>query len=190
MTDISAWKPPKKEPTVHTIYRICDKNPNTQTGIDKLVCLQNYLKRVTDKNIIFIADNCSAGLIKTLQEIGHPVHETNLGNSKSFSYALDLVKNIDDDDIVYMVEDDYLHSDTHIIPRLVEGLDTADWVTLYDHPDKYLDNGPNPYVNQGSEPTRVYLSESNHWKETNSTTMTFATKAATIKKYSDTMKNT
>ena len=55
--------------------------------------------------------------------------------------------------------------------------------SLYDHPDKYLvpSKGGNPYCDGGAENTRVYLSESTHWKITNSTTMTFASTIKTLK---------
>ena len=59
----------------------------------------------------------------------------------------------------------------------------ASFVALYDHPDKYLDpsKGGNPYCQGGAEDTRVYLSDSIHWKITNSTTMTFAAKVSTLR---------
>jgi hypothetical protein len=60
----------------------------------------------------------------------------------------------------------------------------ASFISLYDHPDKYLDpsEGGNPYCVGGAEDTRVYLTDSCHWKLTNSTTMTFASKVSTLKR--------
>jgi outer membrane scaffolding protein for murein synthesis (MipA/OmpV family) len=60
----------------------------------------------------------------------------------------------------------------------------ASFVSLYDHPDKYLppSQGGNPYCEGGAEDTRVYLTKSTHWKITNSTTMTFAATVSTLKK--------
>jgi hypothetical protein len=90
----------------------------------------------------------------------------------------------DDDEIVYFVENDYLHKQDS--PNILqEGFILgASFVALYDHPDKYLSpqNGGNPYCEGGAEDTRVYLTNSCHWKITNSTTMTFASKVSTLKR--------
>ena len=40
----------------------------------------------------------------------------------------------------------------------------------------------NPYCKGGAEDTRVYKTDSVHWKITNSTTMTFASKVSTLKR--------
>ncbi len=87
-----------------------------------------------------------------------------------------------DDVIVYLVEDDYLHrGDAAKI--LGDGIRLGfDYVTLYDHPDKYLDNGPNDLVKGGAEDTRLYLGKHCHWKLTNSTTMTFACRLGTLRR--------
>ena len=44
------------------------------------------------------------------------------------------------------------------------------------------ERGGNPYCEGGAEDTRVYLTSSSHWKITNSTTMTFASKVSTLKR--------
>jgi hypothetical protein len=101
----------------------------------------------------------------------------------TFNLALDEALQYGDDEVVYFLENDYLHkpgSDK----VLLEGFNLgASFVSLYDHPDKYLSpsQGGNPYCEGGAEDTRVYLSESCHWKITNSTTMTFAAKVSTLK---------
>lgn len=48
---------------------------------------------------------------------------------------------------------------------------------------KYLnsENGGNPQIRENGEKSLVLLTPSRHWKYTNSTTMTFATKLKTLK---------
>ena len=105
---------------------------------------------------------------------------TSLGNSQSFLFAMNYaLSNFREDDAVYFLECDYLHlpSSSYI---LEEGLTISDYVTGYDHPDKYINGGPNPYILEGGEQTRVLLTKSSHWKLTNSTTMTFLVKIKTL----------
>jgi hypothetical protein len=88
---------------------------------------------------------------------------------------------------VYFLENDYLHAPGSE-KILEEGFELgAEFVSLYDHPDKYID-GVNPHVEGGGEVTKVFLSTSCHWKLTNSTTMTFAAKVSTLKKYEATLR--
>jgi hypothetical protein len=91
-----------------------------------------------------------------------------------FDYAL---KTFKDNDVVYFLEDDYLH-----LPgsenAILEGISIADYVSLYDHNDKYIpgSEGGNPFIDtDGGEVTKVFVTKSKHWRLTNSTTMTFAT---------------
>jgi len=102
----------------------------------------------------------------------------------TFNLALDEALQSPDNEIIYFIENDYLHKpNSGVIFK--EGFDLgASFVSLYDHPDKYIgvDQGGNPYFEGGAEDTRVYLTNSCHWKITNSTTMTFAAKVSTLKR--------
>jgi len=103
---------------------------------------------------------------------------TNAGSSAgSFRLVMEEALKLDDDEIVYFCEDDYAH-----LPNsrevLLEGLERADYVTLYNHPDKYIpaSKGGNPLIgDDGAEQTKVFVTASSYWMMTNSTTMTFAT---------------
>jgi hypothetical protein len=129
----------------------------------------------------FIFDNCRSNLIDESQ-----AHITKLGNGGSFQFALDLALRYDDSHYVYFIEDDYLHKpEAHKI--LLEGLDKFDgFITLYDHPDKYDSRKINHLVQvrdgNAGEVTSLYLTNSCHWKITNSTTMTFAARVGNIRK--------
>ena len=155
--------------------------------VSKQVCLQNFLETfaVHSDGIHVIADAVTDEtydwLLALLPE-GQITRTEFRSGSATFSLATELATRWAPQTPIYLVEDDYLHE--RAAPEvLLEGLTLgADFVTLYDHPDKYLEpaDGGNPECAGGAERTRVYLSKSCHWKETNSTTMTFATTAGTL----------
>ena len=65
---------------------------------------------------------------------------TEKGNgAATFNLALDEALMYDDDEIVYFIENDYLHKpgSEEVIKEAFEL--GASFVSLYDHPDKYID---------------------------------------------------
>ena len=177
------------------IYRISDAGYNKvkPAYINNELCLKNATEVFKDAEWLVIADNVSEPTENMIRKyvaedcikwvsVGH--------GAGTFNLALDEALTYDDDEIVYFIENDYLHK-PNSQKILEEGFELgAPFVALYDHPDKYLDpsRGGNPYSQGGAEDTRVYLSDSVHWKITNSTTMTFAAKVSTLKKYEDTLR--
>jgi hypothetical protein len=144
-------------------------------------CLKNFV-RVFNKHIndiIVIADNPSDELLDDIKKY-IPINNiviVKIGNGAgTFNTALDIALTFDDNEVVYFVENDYLHregSDT----ILMEGINMgAHFVSLYDHPDKYINAAKG-----GGEITKLFLSSNSHWKITGSTTMTFASKVSTLK---------
>lgn len=172
------------------IYRISDAGyskvkPNYVTNEN---CLKNFcnvfFNYIYDINVI--ADNCSDNTLKMIHKYIDPIniHKTSEGSgAQTFNIALDKALKYDDEEIVYFVENDYIHKPGSE-KVIKEGIELgASFVTLYDHPDKFLDpsRGGNKYCQGGAEDTRVYLTQSSHWKITNSTTMTFAAKVKTLR---------
>lgn len=173
----------------YIFYRITSKTNEKPrvAGFTKLGCLENMLKIFSDFKVICLADNCDSSVLALLRSKNfYRLTETRLGNSGSFNHLLlRELPNIDDEDLIYFVEDDYLH--TTIAPILIqEGLREFDYVTLYDHPDKYGDfkGRRNPFVPGGrlSEKTQIIRIGSRVWRTTNSTTMTFASYAKTVRR--------
>ena len=172
------------------IYRISDSGYSKVKPkyINNRNCLWNAVnifQGVDFKDWTVIADNVSEETDVIIQSYipRERIDYVSVGHGAgTFNLALDKALTFNDNEIVYFIENDYLH-----LPgskRIIEeGLDEigADFVSLYDHPDKYID-GANPYVQGGGEMTRVMLSTSSHWKVTNSTTMTFASKVKTLRK--------
>ncbi len=169
------------------IYRISDTGYNKvkPSYIGNETCLRNAIEMFPwfEHNWTVLADNISEETRVMIQKYISEkfITDVSVGHGAgTFNLALDEALTYDDNEIVYFLENDYLHKQNSS-KVLLEGFNVGyDYVALYDHPDKYID-GANPYVEDGGEVTRVMLSESCHWKITNSTTMTFAAKVKTLR---------
>ena len=187
-------------------YRL--SNPSATAGgqkekistFDKIKCLRNAVREFGKENITIIGDRLSPQFKQLIQEMkDHDVVknggdkapyydlrliEVNYGSGAgTYRYALDLaIEENKDQDVVYLLEDDFLHK-KGAKNALLEGCRYEQYTTVYDHPDKYLDanRGGNPHVANGGEATRLMWSGNYHWKITNSTVFTFATKIGRLK---------
>jgi len=180
------------------IYRISDVGYNKvkPSYINNENCLKNALEVFPwikyDWSII--ADNISEKTNDMIQKYipRDYINYVSVGHGAgTFNLALDEALQSPNDEMIYFLENDYLHkpgSDK----ILKEGFELgASFISLYDHPDKYMspEQGGNPYCEGGAEDTRVYLTNSCHWKITNSTTMTFASKVSTLKQVEPILRN-
>lgn len=114
---------------------------------------------------------------------GHEVIEFSGGSDHaSFDFLLETVvtKDLDADTIVYLVEDDYLHRPgwENILIDAFKSFN-VDYVTLYDHPDKYFA----PMYNDLQ--SKLLVGGLSHWRSTPSTCNTYAGKMSTFKKHWD-----
>lgn len=165
------------------IYRISDTGYNKvkPSYINNENCLKNASQVFHNYDWIVIADNVSEETLKMILKYQTNIVKVKVGHGAgTFNLALTEALKFNDDEVVYFLENDYLHKPGSN-DILLEGFSIgSDYVALYDHPDKYI-NGANPFVESGGEVTRVMLSKSCHWKMTNSTTMTFASKVKTLR---------
>jgi hypothetical protein len=133
-----------------------------------------FADNVTDDLYEFFTDNYDSSKI----------FRTSLGNYGALLHVLRFaIQNFKDDDSIYVCEDDYVYL-PNALDIINEGLQICHYSSGYDHPDKYInriDGGPNPYISNGGEVTRVVVTQHSHWKHTNSLCMTFATKLKTLK---------
>lgn len=178
-------------------YRISDAGykKNKPDYINNESCLKNFTRVFSEyiDNIFVTADNVSDDtyrmICKYIKE--QNINKVSVGHGAgTFNLTLDQALQEDDSEIIYFVENDYMHRDGS--PNaIVEGLGLGfPYLTLYDHPDKYLDPrlGGNHFCQGGAENTRVYRTYSCHWKITNSTTMTFAARVSDLKTDEDIMR--
>lgn len=169
------------------LYRISSQGyPKLKINtINKFDCLRNLLETFQDWTFICVADNCDSELLSKLSSYKFDsFYQTSLGNPGSFWRLYEEgLKIANEEDLIYFVEDDYIHLPE--APKgIEEGLQFFDYVTLYDHPDKYhsVNRALNPYtkINKFSEPTEIHKGEKFLWRTTNSTTMSFAVKGRAL----------
>ena len=82
----------------------------------------------------------------------------------------------DDNDIIYLVEDDYMHISGWpiVLQNVYDMYDGVDYVSLYDHPDKYTQR----YQGLSSQ---ILVSNYCHWRTVPSSCGTFAGRVRTFK---------
>lgn len=170
------------------IYRISEEsagyNKAKPTYVNNINCLTNFCSVFGTDGLYIYADNTSNETDEMIKHVSglNPI-KTSLGSSaQSFRnvYEWTLNQPFSDNDIIYYIESDYIHK-PYSKDVLIEGIEMGtDIVTLYDHPDRYIDakDGGNPEIENGGEITQVFKTKYCWWKLSNSTTMTFA---ATIK---------
>jgi len=187
-------------------YRISDNSYKKEKlpGADKELCLRNCLetfksdwdqprkKTLTDTwrpeppRFRILADNIQSVetrqmLEKITAEYEVPVRYTNKGNAGSLIWSIrNAIDELPPYSIVYFIEDDYLHrKDADLREGFTVSVgpdESVDYVSLFDHPDKYSS------LYKNGEYCRIFKSVcGNYWKSTQSTTMTFASSVYTLK---------
>jgi SAM-dependent methyltransferase len=122
--------------------------------------------------------DCIADLVRHFGGHIRVLRDGGDGNSACFLGALRYaLAEYDDDDVVYFVEDDYLHAPGALAAlraAFAAGGPPAEYATLYDHPDKYTGSPP---------PARLWVAAGGgHWREAPSTTCTFAARVRTVRR--------
>lgn len=171
------------------IYRISDAGYNKVKPdyVNNETCLKNFVNVFSNQDLYIIADNCSEPTIDMINRYIDPsnIEKVSVGDGAgTFNLALDKALEWEDDEIVYFVENDYIHLQGS--PQILEeGFKLgAPYMTLYLHPDKFIppSQGGNPEVDEdGGYLTRIYRGETQLFGMFNSTTMTFAAKVKTLK---------
>jgi len=151
------------------------KIPSRPDWFDKWQCLENFTNIFKNHDISIIADGLNDITWNKLFNLysNYDLHRTAFGsNAGSFLYSLDLSLKLHPDDMIYFVEDDYVHHEGSDI-ILEQGLSISPYVSLYDHPDKYWGDNAQKMAN-------LFMTEDVHWRTTESTTMTFASKVSIL----------
>ena len=184
----------RKVKDFYVFYRISDNGTSNSVKLDfatKINCLKNALNVFNSAKFFIYIDNVIENTKKEIHKLSKKFDNVTIidlncgGNSKSFRVVYEKALTLDDDDFVYLLEDDYIHLDgsMDLLKEFAER-NYTDYVTLYDHPDKYEECGVgvNPYCKEFGEKTILFMTQSHHWKITNSTTMTFGSFVDVLKR--------
>jgi hypothetical protein len=178
------------------IYRISDAGYSKVKPdyITNEACLANAAKVFKDADWSIIADNVSketSNMIEKYKSKDHIYYVSEGNGAATFNLALDEALTYSDDEVVYFIENDYVHlpNSSKIIK---EGIKLgAPYITLYLHPDKFIppQNGGNPEVDRdGGYTTKIYRGETELFGMFNSTTMTFASTVKNLKEDENTIR--
>lgn len=172
------------------IYRISDTGYNKikPPYINNENCLKNALQAFpeSENEWLIIADDYSVFTHNMVKEhYKGKIKHVKVGHGAgTFNIALHEALKLDDDYVVYFIENDYLHRPGSK-EVLMEGIELgAPFMTLYLHPDKFIspERGGNPEVDtDGGYLTKIYKGETQLFAMFNSTTMTFAAPVSVLK---------
>jgi len=137
-------------------------------------CFINFLSTIPGMELHIIYDNTRGSLennwINNYQNFG-TIHQIQGGSmmkaaQEMYKIAKELSSDMEDGDLFYFLENDYLHTPDWInkVTNLYETykLDGG-YVSLYDHPDKYFEQVyPNLFC-------QLLATETHHWRNTPST---------------------
>ena len=166
----------------HCFFSAASAHKKRSAYFSREKCLRNLLQTLdqTRTNLTFLLDIAKGQEHFTQNYSDIPTVTVHGGTeAKAFLALLDYVEeqNFHPDTILYFVEDDYLHR-SGWLDTLLEGftIPEADYVTLYDHKDKYF------YPSYKELTSKLFLTPSSHWRTIPSTTQTFAVRMKTLKK--------
>ncbi len=181
------------------VYRISNNSYKKERlpVATKEYCLKDFIEKVvtSDDFMTIIADSVDDDLGAYISQFQSNnikiIPITARSNGASFRFQLEYVRSFKLDEIVMFQEDDYIYKtpswpygrSVKYHEMIERALKFADYISLYDHPDKYLPPkaGGNKFISpEGIESTAVFCTADSHWKYTNSTTCTFAARAQTI----------
>ena len=188
------FEQPKSEYTMRTINSLIkstkkaskDKNYITfnitilDAGSPKedMALIERVLKNSELKfNIIYLNLNEYLKRIKIIKRNNYQIENNMKSTMASIIKSFELAKDLDD--LVYFVEDDYIHDDESISEMIsaYEKFSTILKDEIFIVPVDY------PYLYQKNQSTNVLIGQKNHWRSVKESLLTFLTSKKMINKY-------
>lgn len=198
-------------PTYHILFRTCDivhslHNTPRPFGLDKRtlikVCFRSLVKSLegVDHKIVVIADRLSDEMTQFFESFDVKMIHGEYGNDNSLRKQVELALEVPDDDWVYFVEDDYVHSPNAfawindlivhrneyiskktIVKQLRFWKRRLDQIPIVLHTPDY----PDRYLPRYLRYSMIFVSRFCHWRQITNTTFTFLMKGSSVKRYKD-----
>jgi hypothetical protein len=163
---------------IHIFYRHYNIETTDDKGRPKWFnfqkCFENLLNTIEGNDVqlhVVMDGDINSNFISKYKDsfIGH---EIKVGNDQSsFFQTWEIVKNtqMEKNDLIYFLENDYLHIDGWIekITELFSTYKLSHYVSLYDHNDKYFLPMYDDLV------SKIFVTENHHWRTTPSTCGSF-----------------
>lgn len=153
----------------HTANNILGKQRPVWFDYEK--CFKNLLKTIEGYKNVYLTlamDGKNVLDFTNHYKDKYTLFQTDHNSSlQSFRDLLDYVKNqpMEENDLIYWLENDYLHVDGWVnkVITLYETYSGLDYVSLYDHNDKYFLSMYDDLV------SKIITTENHHWRTTPST---------------------
>ena len=144
----------------------------------------NKLKKLID----------GSGLDISIISLNHDKYKNTIKqqvNDQTFSNLASLLQSFElgkehGDDLVFFVEDDYLHFE----PMMEEMIASYERIASQVNKDIFMCPTDYPYLYMSNEKTNILIGNKRHWRTINQTLCTFMTTKSLLDKYWDNFKNT
>ena len=152
-------------------------NKNRPNWFDYEKCFINLLNTTKDKNIdihVVMDGKIEDNWIKKYKD-RYIAHEIQAGNGNDAAVRIfeiiSKLDNIGDKDLIYILENDYLHTDDWIdkVLDIFQTFEGLNYISLYDHNDKYFLPMYDDLV------SKIFTTTKHHWRTTPSTCGSFIT---------------
>lgn len=163
---------------IHIFYRHYNIETTDDKGRPKWFnfqkCFENLLNTIEGNDVqlhVVMDGDINSNFISKYKDsfIGHEIKAGN--DQSSFFQTWEIVKNtqMEKNDLIYFLENDYLHIDGWIekITELFSTYKLSHYVSLYDHNDKYFLPMYDDLV------SKIFVTENHHWRTTPSTCGSF-----------------
>ena len=182
---------------LHVIYRLCDR-VHSEHGVPRPFNFKNKIDliKVCQKSLAasvnqlehytsVVGDNVSEDLwnftLQTLKPANTFNFDTPKGNAQSLLKASEFAVATDVNDLVYMVEDDYLHDPQFFAQRLVDFVQSTNNIKfalpVFLHPTDY----PDQY--KTLKRSYIFGGQTGYFREVSSTTLTLFTQSKNYRKF-------